>query len=240
MQGLSAIPSLGALEEAYAELQTARSALPPERVVELSQWSRFDPRLAEQLVTHLVHYWRSWSVGALRSALGRVPWPSAWGVLMANGRLHPDLERGDRRAFGAMTEAVLSGLPPGDGGSFFIGTRAFAGKQQREDAEWSSAPYSNWGYLGRDLLINKASRVARTAHSPSQRRRALDELVAKREREGRTLSVRDYREALGDRISPRLAELDLQAHPRLIPRGNTRNRVYRIRKLRSPERRPAG
>ena len=89
-------------------------------------------------------------------------------------------------------------------------------------------------------MINKASRVARTAHSPSQRRRALDELVAKRELEGRTLSVRDYRDAMGDRISPRLAELDLQAHPRLLARGKTRNRVYFIRKLRSPIRRPAG
>ncbi|MEN9723762.1 MAG: hypothetical protein RJB38_1748 [Pseudomonadota bacterium] len=230
MQGLITIPSLEQLEQAYAELQSLRQALPARRVIELSQWSRFDARLAEQLVSHLVNHWKAWSVGELREALEQTPWPAAFGVLMAHGRLHPELDRASRRAFNGMIEAVLSGLPRGDGGSFFIGTRTFGGRQQKQDAEWSSSPYSSWGYFGRDLLLNKAARVTRTAHSAEQRRRALDLLIEELEREGRPLYTRDYRAALGNRISPRLAELDLQAHPRLVARGQTRGRVYLIRR----------
>jgi hypothetical protein len=237
MRGLEKIPGTPDLEQAYAELQSARHLLPAVRLVELSQWSRLDARLAEQLVTHLVRFWKDLRVGELRSALGPAAWPAALGVLLAHARLHPDLERADRRAFAGMIEAVMAGLPLGDGGTFFIGTRAFAGQQQRQDAELSSKPYSAWGYLGRDLLLNKASRSRRTLHSIEQRRRVLDGLVKRCESDGRPLTTQEYRAALGERISPRLAELDLRAHPRLVPRGQTRGRFFLVRPVRSRRRR---
>jgi len=237
MQGLEMIPGITELEQAYDELQSARNALPAARLVELSQWSRLDARLAEQVVTHLVRFWKNLHIGELRSALRPAVWPAALGVLLAHARLHPELERADRRAFAGMIEAVMAGFPVGDGGTFFIGTRAFAGQQQQQDAELSSKPYSAWGYLGRDLLLNKASRSRRTVHSAEQRRRVLDGLVERCESEGRPLTTREYRVALGERISPRLAELDLRAHPRLVPRGQTRSRFFFVRPIRARRRR---
>jgi hypothetical protein len=237
MRGIEKIPGIQELERAYAELQSARNALPAARLVELSQWSRLDARLAEQVVTHLVRFWKSLHVGELRLALNSAVWPATLGVLLGHARLHPELERADRRAFAGMIEAVMAGLPIGDGGTFFIGTRAFAGQEQQRDAELSSKPYSSWGYLGRDLLLNKASRSRRTVHSAEQRRRVLDGLVERCESEGRPLTTSEYRAALGERISPRLAELDLRAHPRLVPRGETRGRFFLVRPVRARRRR---
>jgi hypothetical protein len=116
----------------------------------------------------------------------------------------------------------MSGFAPAEGEQFFIGLRAFGGEAMRLDAERSLATYLRWGYLGREILVNKASQRerVRTLLPLDARRRILEGLIRKFTR----LTVGDYLEAVGGGLSRRQAELDLRRCPRLLGRGRTRGR----------------
>ena len=231
MRGLAQIPGVEELTQAYARLQGG-GGLETRELALYSQWSRFDPRLAEQLVSHLTRHWRSLDPHALHAELSLQPWPAAMGVLLEQASLDEELARGEARRVRRLAELVLEGLPRGEGASFFIATRAFAGKLMRLDAELATRPYLRWGYLGRERLVNKASARGlgeRTLLSRTRRVKVLSELVQERRESGRPLTVQDYRarlEALGGGVGLRQAELDLASHPELTPRGVTRGRVY--------------
>ncbi|MCM2278647.1 MAG: hypothetical protein NDJ89_11290 [Oligoflexia bacterium] len=218
LKGLERIPSLDELAQAYSELQNAKDALPAERLALWSQWSRLDPRLAEQLVAHLSRYWRDLNPLELHTALVDQPWPAALGVLLEYAK-----ERAQEpRLMKAWNALVLSGIPVAEGELFFIGLRQFAGKLMREDARLSHKHYRRWGYLGRETLFNKAVSGDKTRLAPEIRAQLLEELLSDRQR----ITVREYREALGGQITARMAELDLRAHPRLVPRSRTKGRYY--------------
>ena len=226
MRGLAAIPGMDDLRGAYEQLQSTRTPIAPALLIRWTQWSRFDPRLAEQLVGHFVHHWKDLSLRSLREHLASAAWPAALGVLLSHGRFHPDLPRGERGAFSAWIGAVMSGFSRGDGGAFFVGTRAFGGRLLRLDAEQSIKPYLDWGYLGRDLLVNKPLLVRRTTHTRETRRQVLEDFIEQCRKDGRAFTTSEYREALGGGVSPRQAEMDLRGHPRLRALGRTRARVF--------------
>jgi hypothetical protein len=109
---------------------------------------------------------------------------------------------------------------------FFIGLRPFASQGIREDAEKSIKSYLKWGFYGRDVLINKfrdkQKNTPKTYLDREKRAFILNELV----RKNKKIRTEDYLEACSHAISPRTAQLDLKAHPRLKAAGSTRARVY--------------
>jgi hypothetical protein len=226
MKGLEKIPSVDDLRAAYDRMTVAPTA--PE-VVLWAQWARFDPRLAEQLVLLFAHNWKSWNACTLHEELQNVPWPAAFGVLAEQALAVRLIPSKDRAIFRKWCDLVLTGVLPASGEQFFIGLRKVGGKQMRLDAEFPLQAYRKWGYLGRDLLLNKASGQAailnRTLVPATVRKHGLGRLMEERKR----LTVEDYRKALDYRVSRRQAELDLTREKRLTPVGQTRGRFYRVK-----------
>lgn len=98
-----------------------------------------------------------------------------------------------------------------------------------EDACFSLEEYRRWGYLGREILVNKQSiRVSglkdgfHAAYASDVRRRILDELVRKNER----ITVEMYWDAVGRSISRRQAERDLARSSLLRTMGRTKGLYY--------------
>jgi hypothetical protein len=228
VKGLPIIPSLVDLEREYARLQREEPPLDASAASCLSQWARFDPRLAELLVARLAKDWRRVAAEQLRDALLEQPWPSAMGVLLENARLLLASERTSADPavgrFDCWMRGALGGVERGRGELFFIGLRSFGGKLARDDARWSLDLYRRWGYLGRDLLINKDARLQGklTLLSLGARRDAIGELLARRER----FTVADYERKLGGWITRRQAERDLGQDPRVRAVGKTKARFY--------------
>lgn len=231
MTGLEKVPSTDDVRKVYdillAEKISGSIDLPEEMLALWTQWSRFDPRLAEILVEFFALNWEKIAPIALRKRLLLLPWPQAFGVLAENvtasGILSPD----DRRTFQRWASTILSDTPPARFEQFFLGLRKIAGGEMLKDVLGSSKTYLKWGYFGRDLLVNKASHLpSRTLLSPETRRRLLHELMEGRER----ITVGDYQLALDYRVSRRQAEIDLSREKRLSPVGNTRGRFYRVTK----------
>lgn len=224
MKGLRAIPQVGDLATAYEALQTkgTTQACPVSDLALWSQWARFDPRLAEQLVSHFVRHWRSLPPLEFREKLLEHPWASAAGVLLSVAEIQ--VPRTVRALYRRWAQVVLEGFEGGHGEQFFIGLRAFGGNAMFQDALLATRPYRKRGYLGRESLVTKDLGPERTLLSKAQRRAALDKLISERKR----ITVRDYRAALAGQVSVRSAELDLASHPRLRPVGNTRARTYRV------------
>lgn len=225
MKGLSRIPQTQDLAAAYALLQSD-TGIGVEELVLWTQWSRFDPRLAEQWISYLCRNWKAIAPLEFREKIRLQPWPSAAGVLLTQIIEERLLAPEERRVFRHWAGMVMEGTTPASNEQFFIGLRAFGGKQMREDAEKSLRSYVKWGYLGRETLVNKAKPYARTRVNPVIRNRALKELMNSRER----FTVRDYQNAVGGQLSARQAQLDLSKERNLIAIGNTRGRSYRVKR----------
>lgn len=231
MKGLERIPSTDELQKAYDQLAKAqsRTEITVKQWSEWSQWCRFDPRLAEQLVVGLAESWTRLHPASLRDQLVREPWPQVAGVLFETALASAIIRREERKIFRSWAATVMANVPIAPWEQFFIGLRKVGGRQMALDAATPLLVYQKWGYLGRDLLVNKArSRMSErnvTLLSPKVRRIMRDELLSRRDR----ITVAEYRAALGERISARVAELDLANDDRLSPCGNTRGRFYRVR-----------
>jgi len=226
MKGLERIPSIQDLAKAYDHLLEGK--VESDTIALWSQWSRFDPRLAEILVAYIARHWKTFDLFELRSALLKRPWPQAFGVLVENAIAARLISRREVSLFRRWANTILSGVEPASGELFFFGTRKIGGSAMALDASASSKTYSRWGYLGRDLLVNKADTSilpsqGSTTLSRSTRERLRDDLARKLER----FTVHDYQAALEYRVSRRQAELDLARDPKIRAVGNTRARFYR-------------
>lgn len=222
MEGLKVLPAASDLQQAYSILQNSRAVAPSDELVLMSQWARFDPRLAEQLVDHFRLYWSEINPLQLNLLNQKAAWPAALGVLLDQVRTYVDFKPEEKHRYTRWAKCVMVSVRPAAGELFFIGQRSFAGKLMRQDSELSLRSYVKWGYLGRDILFNKANTLRRrTSISPSARMRALRELLQSRKR----ITVSDYVDALHGGVSRRQAQLDLKkAGLREI--GQTRNRFY--------------
>jgi hypothetical protein len=229
MKGLHAIPSETELMLAYARLQGDESVpIAPAELALWSQWSRFDPRLAEQCVESIGRAWKRIPPVELHELLVRQPWPAAFGVWVEHITVFKPVPLADRALFQTWADCVMAGIQPAEYEQFFIGLRALGGPAMRADATLALEPYLRWGYLGREILINKfvMEPQGKTLVPARARRAALDELIRARRR----LTLRDYRDALGGWVSSRQAEYDLAAHPRLLARGRTKARIYWVKR----------
>lgn len=226
MKGLLQIPSLEDLARAYDGLRGDQLTL--SELALWSQWSRFDPRLAEILVSYLARNWKKLDLFALRTELLAQPWPSAFGVLVENAVASRLVQTTEVGVFRAWAATLLSGVSPACDELFFFGTRKLGSAAMVRDAAESSITYRRWGYLGRDLLVNKANpsafkSIGSTLLPASVRERLRHELARSRAR----FTIHDYQTTLDFRVSRRQAELDLARDPEILAVGRTRARFYR-------------
>src|SRR4030081_1425871 len=82
MKGLIHIPSLPDLKRAYDELQFKGEVQYENHFAIYSQWTRFDPRLAEIWVKAILSAWKRLNPVGLNRSLKDQPWPNAAGVLL--------------------------------------------------------------------------------------------------------------------------------------------------------------
>lgn len=222
MKGLTAIPRLEQLQEAYAFLQDPKENPSCEDLALYCQWSRFDSRLGEQLVDYFSRHWGKLSPVEFNEAMQKQIWPQTLGLLLEQTQIL--ILKKQKTLFKHWKTCALSGIEPQSLGQYFIGTRAFAGELAFEDALFSTRPYLKWGFIGRESLLKKNIPLKSvTLLPPGTRRALLRSLLQEKSR----ITLRDYLLALNHQVSMRQAELDLAAHPALHAVGNTRARFYR-------------
>jgi len=222
MKGLVKIPQINDLMKAYSELQNTAAPLSAKRIMELCEWTRFDPRLLEQLVQHLATHWKKISPFSLKEAAIQSIWPGTLGVVLEQMKNLLKIKV-EKKLFFHWEKIATMDLTKATGELFFIGLNAFAGKIAKQEAFYSSKIYSKWGFLGRDIIHDKGREFFSTrAFSEEVRKNIAYDLGKTRGQ----FSVNDYCFACQNIIGRRQAERDLNSFPFLHKRGNTRARVY--------------
>ena len=224
MKGLLKIPDVKDLSQVYRTFQNQTTAAAPKQLALWSQWSRFDPRLAEQWTAHCAKYWRSLPSAMLNQEFRLQSWPAVAGVLLTQSRDFHLKTRTEKKSFNLWLRSVLEGIQPASPPElFFIGTRSLGGNEAKLDACRSLKTYTDFGYLGRDILKNKSEAfIATTSISCAVRLNVLRQLMRDKNR----FRVADYRAVLDGQVTVRQAEKDLQESPHLQAVGNTRGRFY--------------
>ena len=211
VKGLDRVPQNEDLMNAYNRLQSTND-ISAEAIGLWSQWSRFDPRLAELLLTYLKKNWQKISPVELNYFLKLQAWPTAIGVLCEH--LKNNFEKDSNYSlYLKWMSCVMDQIAPAPFEQFFIGQRSFAGIEMRKDAQLAISFYRRWGYLGRDLLWNKAEvKPFQTLLGKSSRVAILHRYLKTNNR----ITVNLYCELCSFFISRRQAERDLSAHPFLL------------------------
>lgn len=215
---LGHIPNEKDLETAYGEL--LQSSVPTELFALYTQWSRFDPRLAQRWIDHLCHHWEVIYPVELRKKILRQPWPAAAAVLLEFSR-----KKMKDSVFNDWADVITTRMPTAADEQFFIGLRAVGGEAMIEDAQFSAAEYTRWGYLARENLLGKDRG---TSYSVDVRQRILKKLAQERGR----IRVRDYWEAIDQSVSLRQAERDLADTVWLKGKARTKGRYYVLKTMR--------
>lgn len=227
---LAHLPSLQDLETAYQEFQIAETlaqTIELNRLAALCQWIRFDSRLGEISVKYFIRTWSEINPIALHEAFQQQAWPNILGVLLEFCKIRTP-------AFRAWKKAATHQLARSHWEQFYIGKRRIAGKLMLDDARFSLKEYRNWGYLAREVLVNKKStRTLNGAatYDPSTRTQILNELLKTHSR----ITTLHYWNAIGRCISRRQAERDLKHHPELQSFGVTKARFFKARPAKSPK-----
>ncbi len=221
MKGLTVIPHLSDLEEAYQTLQAGNASI--KHLAIWSGWVRFDPRLGEQWIAYIQTHWKTILPMELNGCLLKQAWPQAAGPLLSQVSTKSKRGQSERLVFQNWCACVMAHITPAQNELYFIGLRAFAGVAAFKDVTHSLKAYRRWGFYAPDLLVNKATSHANATHlSTSARAQILSELIKVQKK----IRVRDYIGALGGAVSPRQAQLDLAARKDLKKNGNTKGCYY--------------
>ncbi len=238
--GLLNIPQLTDLKEAYDSLLHLEPKDPGiDQIALFSQWARFDARLAEIWIHYLEPHWGLLNPLDLNTTLLKQPWPAAAGLLLEfvqtlieakskENRINKSVNSQDLEKFRLWKRLVTYQISPAEWEFFFIGLHKIGGKIMFEDACFSLKEYRDWGFLGRDILVQKtsSSHFKVQAHIEKEvRLQILQQLL----RASPRITVKKYWEAIGQCISLRQAERDLSNSPILEAVGQTQARYYRMK-----------
>jgi len=196
LKGLEKIPSQRDFLDAYEALSACigragcmGAGADAGKLVTWAEWSRFDPRLGEMIAAFFAKKWREIPVGPLKESLFAAAWPQALGVVLEFAALvamevQGPAAQGGRRAFRHWAGAVMEGVSPASWECFFIGLRPPGSETLLDDARLSLTQYKRWGYLGREVLINKAARLSGkiTLVPAETRRMVLNDLAREHSR----------------------------------------------------------
>ena len=216
------IPSQSDLQNCYEKLQAAKSAATSLELVRMAQWSRFDPRLMQQLIEHFAKFWKEISPIPMNRTLLSVDWPQALGVVLEHVEfLLPGKSQSENQLFRSWKSLVMTNIPPIEWQNFFIGLSPLGSKRDRQAAAIPIKPFTRWGFLENELQIPKLSSWP-DVFAVSTRQQILLQLLNQFEK----ISVEDYLAACKHSISPRQAQRDLAQFPGLRKRGVTKATRY--------------
>jgi len=206
---------------AYNLIQSKR--LTAKKFMEIFEWSRFDPRLAEILVLSLRDHWSDWNPFEINHLLQKSHSPLILKVLGAHVTLL--LKGQDRKVFNSWMECCFYKVEAtADWSLFYIGQFNFGSSLLKEEAFESIPLFTNWGYYGKTPMIDFSmdSKVSQKTLVPKPERiKKLKQLLSRKKQ----IRVHDYMALLENKISRRMAELDIKEFARKS--GNTKSSTYR-------------
>lgn len=215
MKGLVYIPQEKELIKWYEKLQFASCS--EADIALVSQYVRLDPRLGEILVKYIFKNWKHISPALLNEANQKHPWPQVLGVVLEWVTLKLN---GSNTLFEAWKKCVMHAVLPAPFQLFFINLRSVGGELMQKDAQESLLPYSKWGFLCADPLVEGEGQV--TLLDAKIRKMKLKAYLKKRG----MINVKIYRELLENKVSARQAQRDLNLHPHLKSKGKTQGCVW--------------
>jgi len=227
MRGLQKIPPERQISKAYFNLQSAEQDLSEIQISLYSQWSRLDPRLAEILIKHLSLYWKKYHPIKLNAAIRSQIWPAVLGVLLNHVPFYHQQKKThwtEENLFKKWSDCVMDSVIPAKNEIFLIDIYKPGSKFLYKEAFHSTKIYKQYGYLGTELLINKAQPAQKTLIPLNQRKIILNELVKK----STTLTVQEYLSELNFQIHRKQPQRALNNHPKLRADATTKKKT-RIR-----------
>jgi len=220
--GLKKCPGIRDLEEGYNQIlsaeRTANGKIDLNSFATFCQWSRFDSRMGEICIQFLSRYWKEINPVELHDAFAQQPWPSILGVLL-------EFFKDKSTLFQMWKKTATCDFQKANWEQFFIGKRKIGGQMMFDDARFSLEEYRRWGYLARELLINKNDKEV--SYSYETRLQILKEMLITHPR----ITTQQYWELIGKSVSKRQAERDLKDSNLLRSRGNTKGRYFVKRSL---------
>ncbi len=230
------IPLHRQLHKAYERLLHPRPApLKNADLALFTQWSRFDPRLAEIWVVYMASKWEQLSPLLLRNCILRQPWPACAGVLLevVEKVVRSRDTQEKRRLFRLWKLLVTEGFPKAPFEQFFLGLRPLGSQDMFDDARFAIREYRKWGYLGREIPLPKEylSQPSKSAlRPPSLSPETRSEILKSLFEHSHRIRTTSYWDAVGRCISRRQAERDLNGCRWIQSHGDTRGRYFTKRR----------
>jgi hypothetical protein len=221
--GLDQLPGVSDLEEGYNQILRAQQELGGKidlySFSKLCQWSRFDSRMAEICVNFFSIYWKQLNPVELHDAFEKQPWPNVLGVLLEFCLV-------DSPLFRSWKKTATCGFSKANWEQFYIGKRRIGGQLMMDDVRFSLEEYRRWGYLSREVLLQKQRETKQVqkkySYSPATRLEILKDLIRNHPR----ITTQQYWDAIARSVSKRQAERDLEASSIVIGRGTTKGRYF--------------
>lgn len=193
--------------------------------VSTSQWVRVDPRLGEIWCSTFLKEFSRLNPAHFKKLMETVPFPQVIGVLIEQSIRHYVRASPVRRDLRNFLRYVMDGLAPVAYQDFFIGLAPLGANSVRAAAEIPGTEFAKYGFYGNTVFRTHGSGRDSTSLRAKARKPLLEKFLKSQTSQ---FTVDDYLKSLPVGASRRVAQMDLAAHPRVQPWGNTRSRIYRV------------
>lgn len=223
-------PSADEILQAMNQLQGAPININSKTLIQFFLWSRFEPRLSEQLVQFLQNHWQRFHPLRIRywNIKSRSP-----EILLAHLEfLKKIIPAKNRILYNHWFEIIKHQVKPKFHGVFFVGQFPVAGSLIKQEALNGLNIWKKWGFLSTHIPINKYQQKNKTHLSKKERIKQFQLFITQlNQNNTNQFSVNDYLVFTENKISKRLAELDLQEltsikKPIIYSQGHTKNKKY--------------
>ncbi|MEK7791086.1 MAG: hypothetical protein AAB309_05630 [Deltaproteobacteria bacterium] len=173
-----------------------------ELILLASDMLRFDPRLLSILIIYFLNHWYELNPLKIRIKFSEMKTSQVLGVIK---EFLLDYSRDKELKF--FFEYLTKDLKPVSPQLFFLGLFAIGSERQELIARKSLKQYSKWGFLGDERpQIDPFSKKTIGSYDIATRKRIIEEIL----RHKKTISLRDYLNALDHSISTQQALYDLK------------------------------
>lgn len=216
------IPSTNELLKAYADLQSVHVHFNEEDIITLATWSRFDPRLMEQVILYLSQKWVDENPIKIKDLAVQSGGAQALAVILE----HVSIKL-KSNLFDQWKDLICHKLPQVAYQRFFIGFDKPASKRALVSVTQAVEPFKKWGFLEDELIFNKLDHYPPGTYSIETRKQILKNLLLEKKR----IRISHYLTALHNSLSRRQALRDLESFPFVKSDGTKKSRTYCLKKL---------
>lgn len=229
-------PSADDILQSMNQLQSESTQINSKMLIQYFLWSRFDPRLSEQLVHFLQIHWQRYNPLRIRywNIKSQIP-----EILIAHLEfLKKIIPTNKRILYNHWFEIIKYKIKPKFYGVFFVGQFPIAGSLIKQESLNGLNIWKKWGFLSTHIPINKYQQKDKTHLSKTERIKLFQLFIAHlNQNQVKQFSVNDYLIFTENKISKRLAELDLKElasmkKPIIFSQGYTKNKKYFLKEKR--------